>query len=1177
MPNHPRPILFVAFANDLTNPARNLSGLEREFVSIEAAFATVAGEDRPYVLLPNRKCTAEGLVEPFYTNQVTVFHYAGHAGPEAFELETDAGGNAAASREGLQKFLTRQERLRLIFLNACSTRKWAEELAAAGGCCVVATSRAIPDAIAPKIAHAFYANLASGCTIQEAFDKGATGSGAQFETALRDFGDLHTAEPGADHATDGLPWALYGSEWVRQWRLCDGTDDPLLGLPALDENKYRLPTSPYVDLEGHKEEHARIFFGRNGEIRQLYDWAMQPTAHPILLFYGQSGAGKSSLLRAGLLPRLGDCAKVVRRGTDLKEDLEHAIEARAGDVAGWMGAGATSLIVLDQVEEAITLGKREEMAHFVARLQEIFAERAPESKARLILSFRKEYLAEIANLLEQALPGVATELFLERLDKESIERVVLGPVRSQAAREKYRLRAGAAFARFVADTLDDGRGPVATVLQIVLRRMWEEARQRVGGNEAAEIEYSEELYREVIGKQPLQQFLDEQMKWLRENGWSAEVDGGLELDLLREHTTEFVTSRPRAREELNAAYAKKTRDLALLLEHNKKLHLLTEPADDGKPAGTTVLAHDTLARVVRQEWELSQSAGARARRILENRARSWEGKQGDLLDKADLRTVERGRGQMRAMTPVEERVFHASRARLRRQRQQLVTWGSVTALLIAVIFTFALVHRRAWDGIASRNQRAVNLLGNDDFEALLLAMQNGVDTRQSWLLRVLPDRKLPITVRATLLQALLTYHENGRYRFDYYKFWERDVGACATAFDQSGRLEFRTLFSYEPLQYSPMKIEFRGREVPADLAIGFPTTCDPATGLVASLFVNMGQSAVLATWKDGAEQSVNLGWNVNYILPVGVAVGHRGAIFWSGNQTMTVDADLASGRTEEGDPGVGVPATVAFSPDERVLVAAGSKGIHWIDPESGKTLLQCPGNYSLLRFGRAGAQNFAVVVHGPGEEPRAIEFWKLPMGEKNLGAARCQPTVVWPVVIQNVTALAVSPDGTRFAIGDEDGDVNLYPMPRVLLDAAPAKGAAAVFPEPLARNLPSMPEAREHPVEGAVHYLGLSGSTPEYATQQNKDPLIRVWPVNADPIHATIEALATKNALSTDDMLLIGCKELRTYLTEDDNFRVNPADHEGISLSTLEAGCTKVPALESPAAKQSPTAGAPRK
>jgi hypothetical protein len=86
-----------------------------------------------------------------------------------------------------------------------------------------------------------------------------------------------------------------------------------------------------------------------------------------------------------------------------------------------------------------------------------------------------------------------------------------------------------------------------------------------------------------------------------------------------------------------------------------------------------------------------------------------------------------------------------------------------------------------------------------------------------------------------------------------------------------------------------------------------------------------------------------------------------------------------------------------------------------------------------------------------------------------------------------------------------------------------------------------------------------------------------VWPVNADPIHATIEALATKNALSTDDMLLIGCKELRTYLTEDDNFRVNPADHEGISLSTLEAGCTKVPALESPAAKQSPTAGAPRK
>ena len=53
-----------------------------------------------------------------------------------------------------------------------------------------------------------------------------------------------------------------------------------------------------------EKAHARIFFGRGKEIRDLANKLTDKGYNRVLLFYGQSGVGKSSLLEAGLLPRI---------------------------------------------------------------------------------------------------------------------------------------------------------------------------------------------------------------------------------------------------------------------------------------------------------------------------------------------------------------------------------------------------------------------------------------------------------------------------------------------------------------------------------------------------------------------------------------------------------------------------------------------------------------------------------------------------------------------------------------------------------------------------------------------------------------------------------------------------------------------------------------------------------
>ncbi|MEM9088155.1 MAG: caspase family protein [Cyanobacteria bacterium P01_F01_bin.53] len=101
--------------------------------------------------------------------------------------------------------------------------------------------------------------------------------------------------------------------------------------PAPELNK---ENNPYRGLESFDQSHSNLFFGRDKEIEQLLQKLADP--HPLTVVLGASGTGKSSLVKAGLLPRLTDRPEfyvlpVMRPGSEPIAALIRACEPLVAD------------------------------------------------------------------------------------------------------------------------------------------------------------------------------------------------------------------------------------------------------------------------------------------------------------------------------------------------------------------------------------------------------------------------------------------------------------------------------------------------------------------------------------------------------------------------------------------------------------------------------------------------------------------------------------------------------------------------------------------------------------------------------------------------------------------------------------------------------------------------------
>jgi WD40 repeat protein len=165
---------------------------------------------------------------------------------------------------------------------------------------------------------------------------------------------------------------------------------------------------PYRGLRSFDREHADLFFGRDREIETL---ANRIRGHGMVTVTGPSGSGKSSLLRAGVLPSLGGFEAVIMRpGATPLDVLARRVEAVLGADAtrALLDApealvplcaqkGVRLIVCVDQTEELFTLCGDAARRHAFARALAAMGTDA-DAPTRVVLSIRGDFFARLATL-----------------------------------------------------------------------------------------------------------------------------------------------------------------------------------------------------------------------------------------------------------------------------------------------------------------------------------------------------------------------------------------------------------------------------------------------------------------------------------------------------------------------------------------------------------------------------------------------------------------------------------------------------------------------------------------------------------------------------------------------------------------------------------------------------------
>lgn len=795
------------------------------------------------------------------------------------------------------------------------------------------------------------------------------------------------------------------AEWETRWRSVAATLAASAArngdMDAADDEE-----PPYVGLAAFQPEDAERYFGRERMIDELVTTLGR---HRLVVVFGASGSGKSSLLRAGLLGGARGAAPGGEAGPALLfTPGPHPLQECAVHLAGLTGklAGAVHaelaadpdglhllaqqaladqppaaelLIVVDQFEEIFTLCQDgRERDRFITSL--MAATRAANSRTRVVLGIRADFYPhcvehpDLLDALRQAQVPVSP------MSTDELRRAI-----TQPATRAGHIVEGALLAVVVADV--SGRSGVLPLVSHALLETWRRRRgnaltlagyESAGGIHGALTQTAESVYRRL---DPAQQLLAKSI-------FQRLVVPG-------EGTED--TKRRVDRDEFDA-----DRDTAAVLDTLARARLLTLGNE------TVELTHEALIRSWPRlrEWIVEDRELFRAHRRLTEATAEWNQHDRDpgLLYRGARLTFWRDQSHD-FLNELERAFLTSSLDRAARELQTHRRRIRLTVVGLSMVFVLlsglTVVALRQADQAADERELA--------FSRQLVAHATGqlpLDPELSLLLarkayQVRPTEEAAAMLRqATLESRVLTTFRDHQDQVNGVAF--SPGGRWAASTSDEGTVRLRATSGDD----EQLVLRGHGARV---LGVAF----NPDGRWVAS---------------GGADRTVRV-WPVTGDSDPVVLRGHEGDVE---GVTFSPDGVYVAGAGGDGiiriwrSVGDGAPLVlrghdgqvwdVAFSPDGRRLASAGGDGtIRIWEWSTGTTLLVLRGHESTVKgvaFSPDGEQVVSGSIDG------TVRVWRT-TGD---GV---------PVVLSGhedtVEAVAFSPDGRQVASTGNDGTVRVWP------------------------------------------------------------------------------------------------------------------------------------------------------
>lgn len=603
------------------------------------------------------------------------------------------------------------------------------------------------------------------------------------------------------------------------------------------EKKY-----PFKFLDAYTREDKDFYFGRDEEISQLYEMVFQTN---LLLVYGGSGVGKSSLIQCGLASRFDthDWQSIfVRRGSNINESLDAALVDAGGEVDNddgldwldqdWSAPDASAsdnveksllskrinaiylkyfkpiYLIFDQFEELFIFGDHAEQTEFYQSIKNILSS---EQQVKVIILIREEYLGNLYEF-ERVIPQLLRKkIRIEPMNLEKVTDIVMGIARAKNQLITIKPGEERVFAEKVFDRLKGGENRITIdlpYLQVFFDKLYISITHDESRTTPAEFSLASLENIGSIGD-ILRNMLDEQV---------AEVVNKLNLpaDSVWKFLSAFVslegTKDPKTFKEVVEIFSNR-KDLPLreLLNEFVNRRILRKSQKDF----SYEIAHDTLAKQISLKRSDDEIALLEMRRMiqgmvsLDEEAREYFSEKQMVLitpmidqlhlNKEELDWVDKSVKHIQKLHDEEEakrnRELHLTKRRLR---------GAV-ALLFVVLIAFVYAGMQTIKASREKLKSEILLADNQRRQGLFLLRRadSTAMSRANAVFKTITDNQVARPEDFGYLGACFHY-------FGDYENAEQMFQKCLLASEKGKRYEDR--FNIEELKTQMLTPEQAGAE-----------------------------------------------------------------------------------------------------------------------------------------------------------------------------------------------------------------------------------------------------------------------------------------------------------------------------------------------------------------------------